>query len=207
MDPNNPYAAPQVALVDAQAPQQLAGWSAAHLRLLGSLNLVYLFATLAVLGLALAPQLAQLGDWLSVATTFLGCYLALRLKAYLEARFAARGLAWPVWSSVALSLALELVQLLWDDAELTSFDVQSLLYFGLLVLLGLVLLWLGIVLLKVENAFPSLRILAWLNLASGIMIASVILLIVAVLPLLAAMVASALVFFRGAGELNGRQAA
>jgi hypothetical protein len=73
--------------------------------------------------------------------------------------------------------------------------------------LGLVVLWLGIVLLKVENAYPVLRVLAWLEIASGVMVASVVLLVVGVLPLLAAMVATALVFFHGAKELEGSQAA
>ena len=62
-------------------------------------------------------------------------------------------------------------------------------------------------LLKVENAYPALRVLAWLNMAGGVLAASIILLVVAVLPMLAAMVATALVFFRGARELSGTQAA
>ena len=69
------------------------------------------------------------------------------------------------------------------------------------------MLWTGIVLLKVVNAYPSVRVLAWLNVAAGVLVASVILMMIGVLPLLAAMVASALVFFRGAKELEGSQAA
>ena len=206
MDPNNPYAAPQVALVDAQAPQSLPGWSPSQLRLQGWLNLVSLVCTLVGIGLAFVPDLLALSDWLGAATTLLGCYLVLRLKAFLQARFDARGLDWPVWASVVLGIVLEGVQLYWGDAELTEFNAPSFLYFGLLALLGLVVLWLGIVLLKVENAYPVLRVLAWLEIASGVMVASVVLLVVGVLPLLAAMVATALVFFQGAKELEGSQA-
>lgn len=206
MDQDNPYATPQVALVDAQAPRALPGWSPRQLLLLGWLNLAYLLGTLVVLGLALVASKTSLGDWLSLAVTLLGCYLVLRLKAFLELRFAARGLAWPVWLSVLLSLVLECMQLYWGEEQLVGLNPQALGYFGLLALLGLVILWLGIALLKVENAYPSLRILGWLNIASGALVASIILLLVGVLPMLAAMVASALVFFRGARELQDCQA-
>ncbi|MNG20225.1 hypothetical protein D3C84_1044610 [compost metagenome] len=99
------------------------------------------------------------------------------------------------------------MQLYWGEEQLVGLNPQALSYFGLLALLGLVMLWLGIVLLKVENAYPSLRILGWLNIASGVLVASIILLLVGVLPMLAAIVASALVFFRGARELQDGQAA
>lgn len=203
MNPHNPYAAPQVALVDAQAPRALPGWSPRQLVLLAWLNLGYLLATLVVLGLALVENKTALGDWLSLAVTLLGCYLVLRLKAFLEQRFAARGLLWPVWLSVLFSLLLECMQLYWGEDQLVGLNPLALSYFGLLALLGLVILWLGIVLLKVENAYPSLRVLGWLNVASGVMVASVILLVVGILPMLAAMVASALVFFHAARELRG----
>ena len=108
---------------------------------------------------------------------------------------------------MVLSVALELAQLYWGDTALAEFGVPSFIYFGGLAVLGLVILWLGIVLLKVENAYPLLRTLAWLNVASGVLVASVILLVIGILPMLAAMVASALVFFQGAKELEGSQAA
>jgi hypothetical protein len=208
MEQNNPYAAPQVALVDEQAPQSLPGWSPGKLQLCGWLSLVYLVATLVVLALAFVEDLTRLGDVLGVASTLLGCYLALRLKAFLESRFSARGLAWPVWLSILLSVVLEAINLYWRKDELgMGFTPQAVFYFGLAALLGLVILWLGIMLLKVENPYPVLRVLAWLNIATGVLMASVILFLVGILPLLAAMVAAALVFFLGAQELEGSQAA
>ncbi|MBC9250820.1 hypothetical protein A9179_11080 [Pseudomonas alcaligenes] len=203
MEQNNPYAAPQVVLVDAQAPRALQGWSPQQLVLLGWLNLAYLLGTLVVLGLAMVQQKSALGDWLSLAVTLLGSYLLLRLKAFLELRFAARGLRWPVWLSVVLSVLLECMQLYWGEDRLVGLNPLALSYFGLLALLGLLILWLGIVLLKVEHGYPSLRILGWLNIATGAMVASIILLVIGILPMLAAMVASALVFFHAARELRG----
>jgi hypothetical protein len=207
MDQHNPYAAPQVELVEAQAPRQLEGWTPGQLQVLGWLNLVSLVATLVVIGLAFVPDLIQVTDWLSVASTLLGCYLALRLKAFLEARFDARGLKWPVWSGVVLGLVLEMVQLYWGEVELAELSAPSYLYFGLMALLGLAILWQGIVLLKVVDPYVSVRVLAWLNIVGGVLVASVILMMIGILPLLAAAVASTLVFFRGARELAGSQAA
>jgi hypothetical protein len=207
MDQSNPFAAPRVELVDARAPRPLSGWNPGQLRLLGWLNLVSVLATLVVMGLAFVPDLVAMTDWLSVASTLLGCYLALRLKAFLEARFAARGLKWPVWLGVVLGLVLEVAQLYWGEAELMELSVPSYIYFGLMALLGLVLLWQGIVLLKVVEPYALIRVLAWLYVASGALVASVIFMMIGILPLLAATVVSALVFFRGAQELEGSQAA
>ena len=39
MEQNNPYAAPQVTLIDQQVPQGLPGWSPGQLRVLGWLCL------------------------------------------------------------------------------------------------------------------------------------------------------------------------
>lgn len=207
MDQHNPFAAPQVALLDAQAPQPLPGWSAGQLRMLGWLNLGYLFAALVEIGLGFVEELSTLSGWLGVATTLLGSYLLLRLKAFLQARFAARGLDWPVWLSILSGVALELTQLYWGDSALQDFGVPMFTYFGLLVLLGLTLLWLGIMLQRVADAYMSLRVLAGLHMLGGVLAASIILLLVAVLPILAAIVATSLVFFRGAKEIEGSQAA
>ena len=37
-------------------------------------------------------------------------------------------------------------------------------------LLGLVILWLGIALLRITDAYPVVRVLAWLNIASGVLV-------------------------------------
>lgn len=78
----------------------------------------------------------------------------------------------------------------------------ALVYFALLALLGVATLWLGLRLLKQENLYPSLRIMAWLDIAGGAMVVSVLLLVLAMLPLLAATVAMALAYWRAARELE-----
>ena len=49
----------------------------------------------------------------------------------------------------------------------------------------------------------SLKVMAWLDIVGGLMLASVLLMLVALLPLLGAGVALMLVFFKGAAELQG----
>ncbi|MBN7823530.1 hypothetical protein, partial [Bowmanella yangjiangensis] len=64
--------------------------------------------------------------------------------------------------------------------------------------------WLGIRLLKVACPYPALRVMAWLDIVGGVMLASVILALLAVLPLLGAGVALMRVFFSAAAELPGQ---
>jgi hypothetical protein len=208
MDQHNPYAAPQVPLIDEQVPQALPGWSPGLLRVLGWLCLGGLLGNLVLFGLAFDGQSLDslFYDGLSLTLSLLGCYLLLRFKGFAEIRFAAHGLDWPVWLNLVLSLALEALQLSVAEESLTGFTWQALLYFGGMALFGLLTLWLGVLLLRVENVYPAFRALAWLEIVAGVLLASVILLLVGILPLLGAMLAMALVFFRGARELEGCQA-
>lgn len=213
MDSNNPYAAPQVALLDEQAPQVLAGWTVRQLQVLGWLSLASIFSTLIALLAAFVAgsepgSLAEMADdWLSLLSTLLGCYLLLRLRTFLEQRFTAEGLRAPVALIIALCLLTEILDWVWGDAIFTSLGWQTLCFFAAILLLGLATLWLGVLLLRVRSAYPALRVMAWLEIAGGAMLASVILVVLAIIPLLGGSLAMALVFFRGASELKGQQAA
>ncbi|MFG0380672.1 hypothetical protein ACF8C6_06885 [Pseudomonas sp. zbq_18] len=213
MDPNNPYAAPQVALIDEQAPRSLAGWSVGQLQLLAWLSLasiaMILVSLLAVMFAAEQPgSLSErVGDWLSLLSTVLGCYLLLRLRAFLEQRFAAKGLLIPIALIIVFSLLAEGLDWLWGDAIFTELGWKTLGFFATIMLMGVMTLWLGIVLLRIANPYPALRVMAWMEIVGGGMFASVVLVVVAIIPLLGGTLAMALVFFRGARELKGNQAA
>lgn len=201
----NPYAAPQVALVDEHTPN-LPGWSAAQLRLLGWLSLVSLLGT--VVGLVLAffvgedrtSSLARSADALGIATVLLGCYLSLRIKAFAEQRFGSTGLTIPTWLVIAGGILLQASDVLWGDSLFTSIGPATILYGVLVLIIGVATLWLGIRLLKTQNVYPVFRVMAWLHIVGGALVASVILMVIGVLPLLAASAALALVFFRAARE-------
>ena len=108
MDPNNPYAAPQVTLIDEQTPPRLVGWNSGKLQMLGWLSLASIVVTLlalvaAFLGGDQPGSVADTAaDWLSLVSTPLGCYLLLRLRAFLEQRFSAKGLLSPSWEKSSM---------------------------------------------------------------------------------------------------------
>ncbi len=211
MQPDNPYSAPQADLLDATSVPRLQGWSARQLQVLGWLALVSVLANALVLGLLLAGSLLEEGeaqlllaytDWLNLALVLLGCYLLLRFKAFAEARFAARGLGVPIWTLVAVTLLLEALDGLFGERLFAALDWLTASYIGVLCLMGACTAWLGVRLLKVDHPYPALRVMAWLDLVGGLMLVSVLLMLVAVLPLLGAGVALMLVFFKGAAELQ-----
>ena len=203
---HNPYSAPRVELLEPLPVVALDHWRAGHLSLLAWLTLVSLLGTLVVLGFGLVAQRLEVGayqpaiDGLSLALTVLGCYLLLRLKAYAEARFAAKYLAWPVWCAVVSDGVLGIFEYGFEEKLLANLNWQTFVYLGLMALAGGFTLWLGIRLLGVEQAYPVFRLMAWLDIASGICLLSVVLVMVAVLPLLGGNVAMMLVFFKGAAE-------
>jgi hypothetical protein len=213
MQPDNPYSAPQVELLDGTGEQALPGWSARQLQVLGWLALVSVLANALLVGLLFAGSLLEayeaellftFTDWLGLMLVLLGCYLLLRLKAFAEARFAARNLSLPVWAVLAGSLLLELADLLFGEQLFTAPGWQTLSYMALLCLTGISTAWLGIRLLRLQYPYPALKVMAWLDIVGGLMLASVLLMLLALLPLLGAGVTLMLVFFRGAAEVRAK---
>ena len=211
MQPDNPYSTPEVELLDGSDARALPGWHARQLRVLGWLALVSVLGNALVVGLTFAGALLEAHeaellftytDWLGLVLVLLGCYLLLRFKAFAEARFAARNLGAPVWAVLAGSLLLELVDLLFGEQLFTGLDWQTLSYMTLLCLTGIGTTWLGIRLLKLQYPYPPLKVMAWLDIVGGLMLATVLLMLLALLPLLGAGVALMLVFFRAAAELQ-----
>lgn len=213
MQPDNPYSAPQVDLLDQRPDLALPGWSVRQLQVLGWLALVSVLANALVVGLLLASSrleaheaqvLVRYTDWLSLALVLLGCYLLLRFKAFAEARFVARRLHVPIWALVVVTLLLEVVDMLFGEVLFSGFDWQTTGYVVLLCVMGACTTWLGLRLLKIEYSYPALKVMAWLDIVGGLMLTSVLLMLLAIVPLLGAGVTLMLVFFKGAGELQVR---
>lgn len=206
----NPYAAPQTDLVDAQAPRELPDWSPGLLNLLGWLCLISALSSVVVLvfiflGDFIGLQGASLvAEWLGLAVMLLGSYLSLRLKGFAEARFAATGLGWPTWLVILAGMLTQVMLMLVSDQSLARLGWEMGLYLGLMVGYGAVTLWLAVRLLKVQNVYPVFRVMAWLLLVGGVMMATVLLMMIALLPLLGSSIAMALVFFRGARDMAGQ---
>lgn len=204
---NNPYAAPQVALVDDAAPRALEGWTVGQLRMLGWLSLVSVLGAVVLLGIAFAsgfledPTLQTISTWLSPVVMILGCYLLVRMKHFAEQRFSATGLNIPVWAVVIVALLLVVMELIWGEAT-SVMGTPMFIYFGLMCVYGVLLTWLGIRFRQAQNVYPVFNVMAWMNIIGGIMLATIVLILLALFPLLGASVAMALVFFKAAGELS-----
>lgn len=211
MQPDNPFSAPQVELLDPPMQPALNGWSRRQLQVLAMLALVATLGNSVLVLLMFASAwlsdievaaLTRYSDWMSVVLVLIGCYLLIRFKALIEQRFAASRLGAPVWLLVGLSLILGMMDF-WLGARLfEGLNPITLLYIALLVLMGGNMVWLGIRLLRVSLPYPSLRVMAWMNIVGGVLLASVVFIVLSMLPLLASGVAMALVFLRAAGELD-----
>ncbi|MCG8907467.1 hypothetical protein [Pseudomonas sp. DP-17] len=207
----NPYAAPKVELVDQSAPGAfLAGrWNPGHLRLLGWLSLALLLCDVVLFVLSFAAALHESSTWqryelwVGVLSTVLGCFLLWRTRSFLEDRFNARGLAWPVGLSIATALVMQVYSLIFDEQLSGEFNGALMGFMGLFVPTGVVTLWYGVRLLKIELPYPSVKVMGWLEVASGVCLLSVLLFLPGTALAMASLLPLALMFLRAARELEG----
>ncbi|MCP8465761.1 hypothetical protein NK553_17570 [Pseudomonas sp. ZM23] len=211
---HNPYAAPKVELVDQPAPGDLLNgrWNPGRLRLLAGLSVALLLCDLVLFGLSFAapldgaPSLQSYELWLGALCTLLGSFLLWRSKVFLEDRFAARGLAWPVVLSIILAVAMQVYGVLFDAQLSGEFNGALMGFMGMFVPSGVVTLWYGIRLLKIGLPYPSVKIMGWLEVASGVCLLSVLLFLPGTLLAVMSLLPLALMFLRGARELDSATA-
>ncbi len=203
---DNPYAAPQADVLEVVSQQPLSDWSARRLQGLGWLSVLNVLGSLLLLLLMLLSeegdpaQVWSGADGLSLALVLTGSYLLLCFMRFIQARFAAQGLHWPVGLILISGLLLELIDLTQGAALFSQLNWQSISYVVLMMLYGAGLLWLGVRLLRVTHVYPVLRWLAWLDIAGGVLLLTVLGGVLAVLPLLGSSLALTAVFWRGARE-------
>jgi len=207
----NPYAAPKVELVDQSAPGAfLAGrWNPGRLRLLAYLSLALLLCNVVLLALSFAVALHDSVTWqhyelwIGVLSTVLGCFLLWRTRHFLEDRFRARGLKWPVGLSIGAALVMQGYGIAFDEQLSGEFNGALMGFMGLFVPTGIVTLWYGIRLLKIELPYPSVKVMGWLEITSGVCLLSVLLFLPGTALAMASLLPLALMFLRAARELDG----
>ncbi|MEE9098649.1 MULTISPECIES: hypothetical protein [Pseudomonas] len=206
----NPYAAPKVELVDARAPEPFlhGRWSAGGLRLLAGLSLAMLLTELALLGMSIinrlpgAAAIGQLEVWLSVLSVLLGCFLTWRCTRFLEDRFSAHGLRWPMAISIAMAVLMQLHSMVFD-VEFNEIHGGATLAFLLMFLpSGIAQLWYGIRVLKIALPYPTVKVMGWFDVVVGGCLATVVLFVPGTLLAMASTIPLALMFLRGARELD-----
>jgi len=206
----NPYAAPKVELVDARAPEPFlhGRWSAGGLRLLAGLSLALLLAEVVLLGLSMvnrlpgASAIGQLDVWLSVLSVLLGCFLTWRCTRFLEDRFSARGLRWPTAISIFLAVLMQLYSMLFDVQFNEVHSAATLVFLLMFLPSGIVQLWYGIRVLKISLPYPAVKVMGWFDVVVGGCLATVILFVPGTLLAMLSTIPLALMFLRGARELE-----
>ncbi|WP_374440288.1 hypothetical protein [Pseudomonas panipatensis] len=204
----NPYAAPRVELIEAHPPAAFASgrWTPGGLRLLAGLSLALLLADLVLFCLSLlgglqpGTALERYSLWLGVLCTLLGCYLSWRSTRFLVDRFAARGLGWPLWLSIGLALLTQAYAVVFDRQLDGTPNAPLAGFMALFLPSGLVGLWYGIRVLTINLPYPSVKVMGWLDVLSGVCLASVVLFIPGTLLGAVALLPMALMFLRGARE-------
>ncbi|AGI23922.1 hypothetical protein ACYCAX_20365 [Pseudomonas sp. MT3] len=207
----NPYAAPKVELVDARAPEPfLSGnWNAGGLRVLAGLSLALLLSELVLLGLSIVNRLPgffgipQLEVWLSVLSVLLGCFLSWRCTRFLEDRFSARGLRWPLAISIGMAVLMQLHSLVFDVQFGEVNSLATLAFLLMFLPSGIAQLWYGIRVLKIPLPYPSVKVMGWFDVVTGGCLATVVLFVPGTLLAMVGAIPLALMFLRGARELDG----
>ncbi|WP_138411063.1 hypothetical protein [Stutzerimonas nosocomialis] len=206
MQPEDPYRVPEADLLDRASAGRLAHWTAGQLRLLAMFCLLLVLGTLLLIALVLAESFSGVAlpswyeTWFGLVLDLLGCYLLISFKRFARARFAARGLGWPIWLLVGVNLLLEPVEH-WASTTGGEGLGPVRLYLALLLAVGLLLVWLGGRVLLVRSDWHCFRIMGWLYLSGGAVFASQLLMPLAAALLIGAQLAMMRVFLRARAEV------
>lgn len=138
---------------------------------------------------------------LIIVDMLLWIYLILVFKAFVNIRFGFTGVNRVIQFMIALSVVMYGLVFFMGQGD-DELDVFTIVYFALLIPMGVAMVLFGKRLLSIENEFKYLRIYAWLNIISGVCVASVILFLLATPLGLIASLLIALMFFAAANELE-----
>lgn len=209
----NPYVTPQVELVDASAARPfLPGqWSTRRLHLLGMLTLSLLFIDLAIIAAGFISRWPGLGyfpwleNWLIFPRVLLGCYVSWYSTLLLEDRFMARGLRLPMLLIIILAVLLQIYSLLADvDFTGTQYSSQATLYLIMSLPGSITLIWYSVRVLRIPEAFASVKVMAWFDLVSALLSATLFLFVFGELVSMFGVIPMALVFLRAAREIEAK---
>ncbi|KPK56417.1 MAG: hypothetical protein AMS22_01120 [Thiotrichales bacterium SG8_50] len=215
MNDENPFKPPCSPLVDehvpdsfisgALTPRQLgtAGWLSLGYAVLG---VPYAVSSLSG-AVSDAPFMAGLMDAMTVALTLVWVHLLLVLRRLLESRFALSGIAKYINSAISLTVVLTVLSLFLGDEAASELGAAFIAFVILLVPYGVVMALLGWRILSIQHPYDYLRPFAWITVASGVLMATVVLVVLSmVLDVISAGLLG-LVFFRAQKELNACRAA
>lgn len=215
-DNDNLYRPPSAPLAQEEMPQQFltgnvksktfsrAGW----------LTILYLLLSIPTLYLSvlrgMSPGEVQplITLSLTVVLTALWIYMLLALKGLLNVRLDYSGANRLIQISIWLSVAVLVPEFFADSepADPTNYGVATMVTVVLLIPSGIVTFMLGKRLLSIKIHYKWIGLFAWMMMISGVLMASVILILLFIPFTLIAVIALAAMFFTAARELRAHEA-
>jgi hypothetical protein len=146
--------------------------------------------------------LGALNMGLTVINSLIYIYLMLMFRLFLNLRFNYSGVNIHIIILIVLALALNVTSLLLDD----DFGFVAIAFLLSLVPFGIVNILFGKRLLSIKEDFSYLRLYSWSTIFTGIFLATVILLMLAVPAALVASFAFMMIFFTALKEMKAETA-
>ena len=182
-------------------------FSKSKLQIAGWFSLFYIFLLVPVTWISVMSALQ--GDsypysaealYLGAALTAVWIYLILVMKSLLNERFDFDLANKYINLQVMLSVPMAVLSIFMDNNG-SDFGIISIVYFILLVAIGIVTILFGKQLLKISTRYSGLKLYAWTNIISGVCMASIILIFLAIPAGIVSSIAMAIMFFSAAKEL------
>lgn len=139
---------------------------------------------------------------LDVLSMLVSSYLTYALYRYLDYRFGAASLRTLTFTIISLGLIIGVLGLTVSPEETESVEPSILVIFVMLIPYGVANVVLGWRMRSLTSSHRPIIFLAWLTVVSGVMIASLVMLMMSIPLALAWYVVLAVVFFSGARELR-----
>lgn len=177
------------------------------LRFLAWLSIFYLLMSILIIGVEVMVGLdagntmyQRLSEALSLIDTVIEIYLLLALKTFLNTRFEYFRANTEIYILIVLSILITVLSYGMEAAEEGSAVPFTMVFFGVVAISGVISIIFGIKLVRLGEDYRGLKLYSWSVLLSGIAMASVVLLLLAVPLSLLNDIALAMMFFAAAKE-------
>jgi hypothetical protein len=197
-------------LINEELPKSFidSNFSYKKLKYLAWLSVIYLIATIPLLGLSFMSGAAPennsyivLGNILDVIVSMIYVYLLYMFKKLINSRLECHSADRYIYILIGLSVIMPILTIFMTNDDL-EFNIISITFFVMLVPLGIVSILFGVRLLKQKSDFKYLKLYSWSTIIMGVMLASVVLFLLALPVGIVSSFAMAMMYFTAAKELK-----
>ena len=183
-------------------------FSTGKLKFLGWLSLFYLLFSFPTIGMDIMTGLEpenttydMLATLFTLISMIVWVYLLMSLKTLLNLRFEFFQANTYIHLLIVLSVISTLVSVLMENS-LNASDEATIGFFASILFIGIISILLGVRLLRIKTRYYGMKLYAWCSILSGISMASIFLLLLAIPFGLLMDIALAVIFFTAANELS-----